>query len=69
MKNANFVVRVNRSGTRVPEDVQRVGSTPIHMTTNRTLALVMGNFLAKDAVQLLHTLRRNPELVPVEVDA
>jgi hypothetical protein len=46
MKNIKFVVKVNRSGTRAPECVQRVDSTPIHMTTNRKLALVMGKFTA-----------------------
>jgi hypothetical protein len=35
MKNVKFIVKVNRGGTRVPEYVERVDPTPIHMTTNR----------------------------------
>jgi len=69
MKTTKFVVKVNRSGTRGPAYVQRVDPSPIHMTTNRKLALVMGKFMAEDAVQILQTLRRNPELAPVEVGA
>jgi len=38
MKNIKFVVKVNRGGTRAPECVQRVDSTPVQMTTNRKLA-------------------------------
>jgi hypothetical protein len=69
MKNTKFVVKVNRSGTRAPAYVQRVDPSPIHMTTNRKLALVMGKFMAEDALQSLHTSRCSPELVPVEVGA
>src|ERR1700746_2151263 len=69
MKNIKFVVKVNRSGTRAPEYVQRVDPSPIHMTTNRKLALVMGKFAAEDAVKSLQTSQCIPELVPVEVTA
>jgi hypothetical protein len=55
MQNIKFVVKVNRGGTRAPEWVQRVDPTPIHMTTNRKLALVMGKFTAEDAIKLLQT--------------
>jgi hypothetical protein len=37
------------------------------MTTNRKQALVMGKFMAEDAVNSLQTLRGSPELVPVLV--
>jgi hypothetical protein len=40
MKTIKVVVKVNRSGARVPEYLQRADPTPIHMTTNRKLALV-----------------------------
>ena len=50
MQNIKFVVKVNR-GARAPEYVQRVDPTPIHMTTNRKLALVMGKFTAEDAIK------------------
>jgi hypothetical protein len=67
MTNTKFVVRVNRRGTNVPKYVQRVDPTPIHMTTNRKKALVMGKFMAEDAVNSLQTSRCSPELVSVEV--
>jgi len=57
MKNTKFLVKVNRGGTRAPEYVQRVDPTPIHMTTNRKLALVMGRFTAEDAVKSLQNSR------------
>jgi len=69
MKNTKFVVRVNRGGTRAPEYVQRIDRAPIQTTTNRKLALVMGRFTAEDAVKSIQTSRRNPELVPVQVNA
>lgn len=69
MKNTKFVVKVNRSGARAPEYVQRVDPKLICMTSNRKQALVMGKFMAEDAVQLLQSSRRSPELVPVEVGA
>jgi hypothetical protein len=47
MKNIKFVVKVNRGGTRGPEYVQRVDSTPVQMTTNRKLALLMGRLTAR----------------------
>jgi hypothetical protein len=67
MKTTKFVVKVNRGGTRAPEYVQRVDPTPIHMTTNRKLALVMGKFTAQDAVKSIQTSQCIPELVSVQV--
>ena len=49
MKNIKFIVKVNRGGTRAAEYVLRVDPTPIHTTTNRKLALLMGKFTAEDA--------------------
>ena len=69
MKNTKFIVKVDRGGTRVPEYVQRIDMTPIQMTSNRKLALMMGRFTAEDAVQSLHNSRCNPELVSVRVSA
>jgi hypothetical protein len=69
MKNIKFVVRVRRVGAHAPEYVQRIDRTPIQMTTNRKLALVMGRFTAEDAVKSAQNARRNPELVPVQVNA
>src|SRR6266704_681307 len=65
MKNIKFVVKVNRGGTRAPEYVQRVDSTPVQMTTNRKLALLMGRFTAEDTVKSLVGSRGTPELVSV----
>jgi hypothetical protein len=69
MKTIKFVVKVNRGGARPPEYVQRVDRTPIQMTTNRSLALLMGRFTAEDAVKLLENSRRSPELESVQVTA
>ena len=69
MKNIKFVVKVNRSGTRAPSYVQRVDPTPIQMTTDRKLALLMGRFTAEDAVKSLQNSRRSPELESVQVGA
>jgi len=69
MTNIKFVVKVNRGGTRAPEYVQRVDPTPIRMTTNRKLALVMGRFAAEDAVKSLQNSHRIPELESVQVSA
>jgi hypothetical protein len=68
MKNIKFIVKAHR-GTRAPEYVQRVDRTPIHMTTNRKLALLMGKFAAEDAAKSLQTFRCVPELVSVLVTA
>ena len=68
MKNIKFIVKVNR-GTRIPEYVQRVDSTPIHMTTDRKLAQVMGRYTAEDSVKSLQNCRCIPELESVQVTA
>lgn len=69
MTNTKFVVKVNRTGARSAEYVQRVDRTPIQTTTNRKLALVMGRFTAEDAVKSIQNSRCNPELVSVQVSA
>jgi hypothetical protein len=69
MKNTKFVVKLNRGGHLVPEFVQRIDRTPIQMTTNRKLALVMGRFTAEDAIKSFQNSRRVPELVSVQVSA
>jgi hypothetical protein len=69
MKNTKFVVKLNRGGTLTPEFVQRIDPTPIRMTTNRKLALVMGKFMAEDAIKSLQNSRRVPELISVQVSA
>jgi hypothetical protein len=68
MKNIKFVVKVNRGGNLVPVFVQRIDRTPVQLTTNRKLALMMGKFTAEDAVKSLQTSHRMPELVPVQVN-
>jgi hypothetical protein len=65
MKLIKFVVKVNRSGFRHPEFVQRIDRDPIQTTTNRKLALVMGRFTAEDTIQAIQNSRCTPELVPV----
>jgi hypothetical protein len=67
MKTIKFVVKVNRGNTRATEYVQRIDLTPIQMTNNRKLALVMGRFTAEDAVKSLQNSRCSPELVSVRL--
>jgi hypothetical protein len=69
MTNTKFIVKVDRGGTYVPKYVDRIDRTPIRMTLNRKLALVMGKFTAEDAVKSLQNSRRIPELVSVQVGA
>jgi hypothetical protein len=69
MTNIKFVVRVNHGDTRAPAYVQRIDRTPVQMTTNRKLALMMGTFTAEDAVRSIQNSRCCPELVPVQVNA
>jgi len=69
MKSTKFIVKVERGGSQTTEYVQRIDRTPIEMTPNRKLALVMGKFTAEDAVKSLQHSRRNPELVSVRVSA
>jgi hypothetical protein len=69
MKNIKFLVKVSRGGGRAPQYIQRVDSTPIHLTTNRKLALLMGRFTAEDAIKSLQNSRCVPELESVQVRA
>jgi hypothetical protein len=69
MKSTKFIVKVDRGGTHAAEYVQRIDRTPVQMTFNRKLALVMGRFTAEDAVKSIQNSRRIPELVSVEVGA
>jgi hypothetical protein len=64
MKTTKFVVKVNPSGNHPLECVQQIDRTPIQMTTNRKLALIMGRFTAEDAVKS-SKLRDAPGLLPV----
>jgi len=66
MKNIKFVVKVNR-GSLIPAFVLRTDRTPIQMTTNRKLALIMGKLTAEDAVKSIQNSKCVPELVPVQV--
>jgi hypothetical protein len=67
MKNIKFVVRVNRGAARAPAYVQRIDPTPLQMTTNRKLALMMGKITAEDVVKSIQHSGCSPELVPVQV--
>jgi hypothetical protein len=67
MTTIKFVVKVNRTGTRVPSYVQSTGRGPIQMTSNRKLALVMGKFAAEDAINSIKNSRSTPELIMVKV--
>lgn len=63
-----FLVKVT-SGNSAAQYVQRTDKSPIQMTTNRKLALIMGKLTAQDAVESLQRARRCPELVSVQVPA
>ena len=67
MKHSKFVVKVKRAGTLTPAYVLRIDKTPVQMTTNRKLALLMGKFTAEDAIKSLQNYRCTPELVSVPV--
>jgi hypothetical protein len=69
MTNVKFVVKVNYAGTRIPNYVHRIDRTPVQMTTQRKLALIMGRFTAEDAAKSVQTSRCVAELVPVQVTA
>ena len=69
MKNTKFVVQVNRGGTRAVEYVRRIDRSPIQMTFNRKLALIMGKFTAEDTAKSISNSRCSPELLPVQVRA
>jgi hypothetical protein len=66
MKTIKFVVKVSR-GCRAAEYVERVDPSPIHMTTNPKLALLMGRLTAEDAIESLGNSRCSPELLSVPV--
>ena len=67
MKNTKFIVKVDRGGTHALKYVQRIDMSPIQMTLNRKLALVMGRFTAEDAIKSLQNSRCSPELIAVQV--
>lgn len=69
MTNVKFVVRVNYGGDRAPGYVLRIDKTPVEMTGQRKLALIMGRLTAEDAVKSIQNSRCSPELVPVQVTA
>jgi hypothetical protein len=69
VKTTKFVVRLNRGGNRAPAFVQRIDRSPIRMTTNRKLAMVMGRFAAEDTIKSLQDSRRIAELVSIQVSA
>jgi hypothetical protein len=69
MKLTKFVVKLNRTGTRVPEYVLRIDRSSVQTTTNRKLALVMGRFTAEDAMKSVQNSRRSAELMSVGVQA
>jgi hypothetical protein len=68
MTTIKFVVKVNRTGTRIPAYVHSMSGTSIQMTSNRKQALVMGKFAAEDAINSIRNSRSNPELVMVKIN-
>lgn len=68
MKSFKFLVRVSR-GTQSAQYVKRIDRTPIEMTNQRKLALVMGKYAAEDTVKAIQNARCIPELVRIQVSA
>jgi hypothetical protein len=66
VKIFKFVVKVNRVGILSAQYVKRIERSPIEMTTDRKLALVMGKFTAEDAAKSILNSRCSPELVRVQ---
>ena len=64
-----FVVKVTRKGTLAPQYVLRTDKSPIQMTTNRKLALIMGKLTAQDTMESLQRTRCSSELESVQVPA
>jgi hypothetical protein len=69
MNKTKFIVKVDRGGTYALKYVQRIDISPIQMTLNRKLALVMGRFTAEDAIKSIQNSRCTPELVSVRLIA
>ncbi len=69
MTTIKFVVKVNRTGTRVPTYVLKMDRGPIQTTSNRKMALIMGKFAAEDAVNTITNSRCSAELLMVKVTA
>jgi len=65
MTNIKFVVKVNRGGCQ--QYVRRLDRTPIVMTTDRKLALLMGKLTAEDAVNAIQNSRCSAQLVSVQI--
>lgn len=68
MISIKFVVKVNRTGSRIPAYVHSMSGNAIQMTSNRKQALVMGKFTAEDAINSIRNSRSNPELVMVKIN-
>jgi len=69
MTNTKFVVKVKRTSCQSTQYVLRLDRTPIAMTTDRKLALLMGRLTAEDAVNAIQSSRCIAELVSVQVGA
>ena len=69
MKDTKFIVKVDRGGTHAPEYVQRIDRTPVKMTFNRSLALLMDKLAAGDTAKSVRNSQRISEVVSVEVVA
>jgi len=68
MTTIKFVVKVNRSGTRIPAYVHSMTGSSVKMTSNRKQALVMGKFAAEDAINSIKSPRAVAELLMVKVN-
>ena len=67
MISTKFVVKVSRSGGQNSQYVRSLNRTPILMTPDRKLALLMGRLTAEDAVNSIQSSRCTAELIPVAI--
>lgn len=68
MTTIKFVVKVNRSGTRIPAYVHSMAGNSVQMTSNRKQALIIGKFAAEDAINSIKNPRCVPELLMVKIN-
>jgi len=69
MTTIKFVVKVHRTGTRIPAYVHSMTGNSVQTTPHRKQALVMGKFAAEDAINFITNSRSTAELMMVTTKA
>ena len=68
MTNTKFIVKLNRAGARGPQYLVEMGKS-VKTTSERRLALAMGNYTAQDAIDSIQSARCTCELIPIKIPA